>query len=161
MLLAGKIGKPHGLGGDVYVERISDDPRRFETGSRLLHEDGRELQVARARAHRDRFLVLFEGYDSREAAEGLRGNLFVPDEEVRDLPEDEYWPDDLIGCVVVDEDGARVGEVTGVLSGTAQDLLQVATDEGERLVPLVKEIVTEVDVAAERVRIAPPEGLMD
>lgn len=161
MLLAGKIGKPHGLGGDVYVEQISDDPRRFEPGSRLIHEDGRELLVARARPHRDRFLVTFEGYRSREEAEGLRGALFVPDEEVRSLGEDEYWPDDLIGCTVLDPDGGRLGEVTGISLGAAQDLLEVLTEKGERLVPLVKEIVTDVDVTARRVAIDPPEGLLD
>ncbi|MGI8774359.1 MAG: ribosome maturation factor RimM [Actinomycetota bacterium] len=161
MLLAGKIGKPHGLGGDVYVEKISDDPRRFESGSRLIHEDGRELVVVRARPHRDRFLVTFEGYRSRDEVEGLRGTLFVPDEEVRSLGEDEYWPDDLIGCTVVDPQGNRLGEVTDISLGAAQDLLEVMTDRGERLVPLVKKIVTHVDVEAQRVTIEPPEGLLD
>lgn len=161
MLLAGKIGKPHGLAGEVYVERISDDSRRFESGSRLIHEDGRELTVSKARPHRDRFLVLFDGYTSREAAIGLRGSLFVPDDEVRDLGEDEYWPDDLIGCVVVDDAGDRLGEVTGVVSGAAQDLLQVDTRVGERLVPLVKEIVVAVNLGERAITIDPPEGLLD
>lgn len=161
MLLAGKIGKPHGLAGEVYVERISDDPRRFEPGSRLIHEDGRELAVARARPHRDRFLVLFEGFSSREEAEALRGALFVPDGEIRDLAEDEYWPDDLVGSAALDTLGRQLGTVTGVVGGPAQDLLQIDTDNGERLVPLVKEIVVSVDIDAKTLTLDPPEGLLD
>ena len=160
-MLAGQIGKPHGLGGEVYVVRISDDPRRFEPGSQLLHEDGRALVVAAARAHRDRFLVSFEGFDDREAAETLRGALFVPAEEARELEAGEFWEHDLEGLeVVLAQTGEVVGTVSYVLPGAAQDLLVVDTDAGERLVPLVGEIVTEVDVEAGRVSIAPPEGLL-
>ena len=161
MLLAGKIGKPHGLAGEVYVERISDDPRRFEAGSKLIHEDGRELVVARARPHRDRFLVIFDGYETRDVAERLRGSLFVPDDDVRTLEEDEFWPDDLIGSLVLTPEGAEVGRVQDVLTGPAQDLLEVATQHGDRLIPLVKEIVISVDVDAERIVVDAPEGLLD
>ena len=160
-MLAGQIGKPHGLAGEVYVIRISDDPRRFETGSRLLHEDGRALVVADARTHRDRFLVRFEGFDDRDGAETLRGALYVPAEEKRALEAGEFWEHDLQGWDVVD---ARTGDVVGtvarVLEGPAQDLLAVDTPAGERLVPFVGAIVLEVDPAEGRVTIDPPEGLL-
>jgi 16S rRNA processing protein RimM len=161
MLLAGEIGKPHGLGGEVYVVRISDDPRRFEEGARLVHADGRELVVESSRAHRDRLLVKFEGSDDRISAEGLRGALFVPSEEARTLEEDEYWPHELTGCTVVLGDGTVVGEVRGIDPSPAHDLLRVQTPAGDRLVPIVKEIVNEVDVNARRIIIDPPEGLLD
>lgn len=79
LLIAGEIGKPHGISGEVYVVRISDDPHRFDPGSRLIHEDGRELEIQSSRLHRDRLLVKFAEADSREEAEALRGTLFVPD----------------------------------------------------------------------------------
>jgi 16S rRNA processing protein RimM len=161
LLIAGEIGKPHGLAGEVYVVRISDDPRRFEPGSQLLHEDGRELRVAGARPHGNRFLVRFAGYEDRSAAESLRGAVFVRGEDVRALDDDEYWPHELTGCNVFLVDGVRVGEVGGVIAGAGQDLLQVETNAGERLVPLVKEIVVDVDVPLRRIVIAPPEGLLD
>ncbi len=161
MLLAGQIGKPHGIAGEVYVVRISDDPKRFDARVVLHHEDGRDLIVETARVHRDRFLVKFEGIATRSDAELLRGNLYVPPSEARELDADEYWPRDLIGCVVVDVTGNSVGTVEDVITSPAQDLLQVATDDGMRLVPMVKQIVTVVDTDARSITIDPPAGLLE
>lgn len=105
-------------------------------------------------------MVRFEGIESREDAIHLRGPLYVEETEARALEEDEFWHDDLIDCEVV-VDGSSVGKVMGVISGPMQDLLQVDTDYGERLVPLVKEIVTSIDVTDKRIEIHPPEGLFD
>lgn len=108
-----------------------------------------------------RFLVRFEGVASREAAEELRGAIYTSDAERRALDEDEYWQTDLVGCAVVMTDGASVGEVTGIVEAPAQDLLVVATERGERMIPLVQAIVPEVDIAARRIVVDPPEGLLD
>lgn len=160
MLLAGIVGKPHGITGEVYVRRISDDPARFEPGATLTHEDGRTLVVASARAHRDRFLVRFEGIVDRTGAEGLRGELLVEESARRSLGEDEYWVSDLEGCEVRLASGGRVGTVSEVVPGPAQDLLAVDLGSGEALIPLVPQIVTGVDVAGKVVTIDPPEGLL-
>jgi 16S rRNA processing protein RimM len=161
MLLAGEAGKPHGLAGAVYVVPISDDPRRFEPGSTLVREDGTELVIESARRHANRLMVKFDGVDTREAAEGLRGPLFISEDDVRDLDDDEFWLHDLEGCAVVDSAGEVVGTLSRVVPGAAQDLLAVDTPLGERLVPLVKEIVVDVDVEARRITIDPPAGLLD
>lgn len=161
MLLAGEIGKAHGIKGEVYVMRISDDPRRFEPGSRLVHADGRTLTVESSRPHRDRFLVKFEEASTRPAAEGLRGRLYVTEDERRDLGDGEFWIDDVVGAHAVLASGESAGTITAVIPGVAHDLLEVATAHGARLVPLVKEIVVDVDVVARRVTIDPPEGLME
>ena len=160
-MIAGEIGKPHGISGDVYVVRISDDPRRFQAGSRLLHEDGRTLVVEKARVHRDRFLVKFEGVGSREEAEDIRGTLFVPATEARQLDDDEFWERDLIGCKVFTTGEVEVGAVSAVIPGPAQDLLEVATPNGPRLVPFVEDIVRTVDPDDRRIVIDPPEGLLE
>lgn len=141
--------------------RISDDPRRFEPGAVLWHEDGRRLVVASARRHRDRFLVAFEGVDSRARAEGLRGALYVDASEARALGEDEYWEHELAGLQARDPAGRPLGRVERVLAGPAQDLLVLSTARGERLVPFVKAIVTAVDRASGTITIDPPEGLLD
>ena len=159
MLLAGEVGKPHGLAGEVYVVVISDDPRRFEAGSVLQHGDGRALTLERSRAHGARFIVKFEGIEDRPAAETLRGPLYVPSTEARALESDEFWVDDLVGCLVMSRAGVELGTVSRIVPGSAQDLLEVATDDGVRLVPAVKAIVIEVDPVARRIVVDPPEGL--
>ncbi len=145
----------------MYVIRISDDPHRFEPGSALLHEDGRVLVVTSSRVHRNRFLVRFEGIDSREAAGGVRGALYVGADEARELGESEYWERDLVGCDVYLADGVKVGRVTDVIVRPAQDLLEVESPTGRHLVPFVEAIVTEIDPDARRVVVDPPAGLLD
>ncbi|HEY7874757.1 MAG TPA: ribosome maturation factor RimM [Actinomycetota bacterium] len=160
MLLAGQVGKPHGISGEVYVVPISDDARRFEPGATLWRDDGGTLVVESSHDHADRFLVKFEGVTTRDEAEALRGPLYIPASEARALEDDEYWPHDLEGCAVV-VDGNTIGTVAQIVVGAAQDLIEVTTERGPRLVPFVKEIVVEVDVDARRVTIDPPEGLLD
>jgi 16S rRNA processing protein RimM len=105
--------------------------------------------------------VKFEGVETRDEAERLRGPLFVPADDARGLEEDEFWPHELEGCAVVRADGTPVGTVNTVVTGTAQDLLEVSTERGERLVPFVKEIVVAVDLDARVVTLDPPEGLLE
>ena len=159
-LLVGEIGKPHGLMGEVYVVPISDDPRRFEPGSRLLRAGDGVLDIESVRGHGSRLLVKFHGVSSRDEAESLRGPLFVNSEDVRALEEDEFWPFDLIGCDVF-EDGELRGTVTEVRPGSAHDLLVIEVEGDERMIPLVKEIVTTVQTENRRIDIAPPEGLLE
>lgn len=161
MLLAGEVGKPHGIAGEVYVVRISDDPHRFDPGAGLTHSDGRDLVVERARPHRDRFLVKFAGIDTRTDAEGLRGALYVSVDERRELGANEFWVEDLIGLEARLLDGTSVGSVRDVVPGTVHDHLVVVVEGGDRLVPLVKEIVTGVDLEAGAVVIDPVPGLLD
>jgi 16S rRNA processing protein RimM len=114
-----------------------------------------------SRRHGDRYLVKFEGIDARDDAAALQGALFVTSNDLRQLEEDEFWPHDLIGCEVVTGNGASIGRITGVVPGAAQDLLRVESKTGERLIPMVKDMVSEVDTGARRVIVDPPEGLLD
>ncbi|MDQ3751300.1 MAG: ribosome maturation factor RimM [Actinomycetota bacterium] len=154
------MGKPHGLGGEVYVAPISDDPGRFLPGATVVHDDGRILSVETSRGHGNRLLVKFEGVDSRSDAERCRGTLYIGSDELRQLDADEYWPHELEGCSVVDLAGTPVGTVTRVVPGAAQDLLAIDAAAGECLVPIVKDIVVGVDLGDRRVTIDPPEGLL-
>ena len=141
---------------------ISDDPHRFDPGARLVHADGTLLVVEGSRIHRgNRLLVKFEGVDSRNAGEVLRGSVYVSEDQRRDLEGGQYWQHELVGCRVFTVAGNDVGQVSGVVDGPAQDLLSVDHEGRSRLVPLVKEIVVEVDTDARRITIAPPPGLLD
>jgi 16S rRNA processing protein RimM len=141
---------------------ISDDPSRWDPGSRLKRSDGSELIVESSRSHKgSRLLVKFEGVASRADAERLRGPVYVTSEQRRELEEGQYWQNDLLGCAVVTRDGTEVGEVSGIVPGAAQDLMSVASGERSWLVPLVTAIVLEVDVDGRRVVIDPPPGLLE
>jgi 16S rRNA processing protein RimM len=157
LLAVGRVGKPHGLRGEVSVEPLTDTPHRFAPGTVLLSDAG-ELTVAASRPHQRRFLVGFEGVEDRTDAEALRGAiLFVAAEELPDLPDDSYWPHDLEGCEVVTEAGASVGVITEVLRNPANDLW--VTERG--MIPAVKEVVVEVDIEARRVVIRDIPGLLE
>jgi 16S rRNA processing protein RimM len=141
---------------------ISDDPHRFDPGSLLIHADGTRLVVEGSHVHKgDRLLVKFEGVDSRDAAELIRGPVYVSEDQRRHLEGGEYWPQDLVGCRVVTVAGDEVGRIADVMEGPAQDLISVHDGGRMFLVPLVKEIVVDVDVVAHRVTIDPPAGLVD
>ncbi|MDP9392984.1 MAG: ribosome maturation factor RimM [Actinomycetota bacterium] len=164
-LVIGRIGRAHGVRGDVTVEVRTDDPeRRFATGARLRTEPDRgPLVVADARVHSGRLLVTFEGVRDRTAAEALRGTVLVVDVDPDETPEDpeEFYDHQLVGLRAVTRDGDAVGEVVDVLHLPAQDVLVVARDGREVLVPFVAAIVPDVDLAAKHVVLDPPEGLLD
>jgi 16S rRNA processing protein RimM len=169
-LVVGRIVKPHGVGGEVVVDVMSDAPGRFEPGIELATGDPeaeeaappRQLVIAASRRHQGRLLIGFEGLDDRDDAEALRGELLtIPFSSARQLGPDEFWPHQLTGLAVVDHTGAAVGSVTDVLPGAAHDLLQVGLDTGgEVLVPAVAALVT-VELAAGRVVVADLPGLLE
>lgn len=165
-VVVGRIGRPHGIRGEVTVEPRTDEPdERFAPGA-VLSVDGpvHELAVARLHWHSGRLLVSFDGVEDRNQAEALRGLLLHVergDDETPDDP-DEYYDSTLTGCVVQLSDGTVVGDVADVLHLPSQDLLVVrATDDNEFLVPFLEVFVPVVDVQARRIVIAPPDGLLD
>lgn len=152
MLEVGRIGRAHGLTGEVAVTAISSRPERFAPGSKLFAGD-KELVVRSARPHQDRWLVRFEGIEDRTAAEALR-NLVLKGELLPDYPEDELWVHELVGAVVRDRAGTVFGKVSAVEANPAHDLLVL---EDGKLVPIVFVVEREEGV----VTIDPPEGLFD
>jgi 16S rRNA processing protein RimM len=138
----------------VAVELLTEVPERFAPGSTLQAEDGSSLTVESARPHQSRMLVTFEGVADRTAADALRGAyLFVPEESLPELPEGRYWPHQLEGCEVVDEDGRVLGRLAEVLAGPegGNDVWAVDGEDGRRLVPAVRDAVVSVDIEARRV----------
>lgn len=82
-------------------------------------------------------------------------------DEARELDETEYWEHELVGCRAVLPDGTDVGEVTDVIVRPVQDLLEIETPGGTRLIPFVEAIVREVDRDGRRIMVDPPAGLLD
>jgi 16S rRNA processing protein RimM len=140
---------------------LSDNPDRFDPGSLMFFEDGREVRVRASRPNGGRMLVAFEGIADRNAAELLRGRtLVVPRSSLPDLPPGEFWPHQLEGCVVVTESGRTLGAITDIVANPAQDLWVTVDGSGaEVMVPAIREVVVDVDIAAGRVLVRDIPGL--
>lgn len=163
-VLVGRVGRAHGLRGEVTIHTATDSPeQRFAPGSQLYClEPARTLTVSSRRWQGPNLVVGFEQAGDRSAAEALRGlELWTRIEALAETGEDEFHDTVLIGLAVVDPSGAPLGTITGVLHLPAQDVLAVRTADGERLVPFVTALVPEVDLAAGRVVVDPIPGLLD
>ncbi|MEV5818320.1 ribosome maturation factor RimM [Micromonospora haikouensis] len=182
-LIVGRIGKPHGIRGEVTVEVRTDEPEaRFAPGSVLATEPGAAppanpapgpgvpfrvpaaLTVESARWHQGRMLVAFEGILERDVAEALRGTLLGVDSADVAPPEDpeEFHDHQLVGLAAVTPAGEHLGEVVKIDHAPASDLLVLRRPEGRTaLIPFVRAIVPEVDLAGGRVVVDPPGGLLD
>ncbi|MEV6065673.1 ribosome maturation factor RimM [Nocardia sp. NPDC052001] len=175
-LVVGRVAKSHGVRGELVVEVRTDEPDlRFAPGSTLSGRLPRAKQtqkyvVESAREHSGRLLVRLDGLVTREAADALRGMLFVID--TADLPpsedSDEYYDHELEGLTVRLGDGTVVGKVREVLHSAAGELLSITAAEGfpgpagrEILVPFVNAMVPTVSIADSLIVIDPPEGLLD
>ena len=174
-VVVGRIGKAHGIKGEVSVELRTDEPeRRFATGAVLRtqapqggqpHGPDRPgaLTVRTTRWHQSRLLVTFEEVRDRNAAEAVRGLLLAVEVDPAESPEDpeEYYDHQLVGLRVVTTAGEEVGELAEVLHGSAQDLLSIRAEDGrEVLVPFVTELVPEVDLAGGRILVEDLPGLL-
>ena len=149
LLEVGRVGRPHGTGGEVAVTLVSNRPERLAPGSELQTDAG-TLRVAASRPHNQRHLVTFAGVDDRDQAEALRG-LVLRAEPLVDP--DEMWVHELIGSRVVDQSGTDRGPVASVVANPAGDLLELVDGT---LVPLRFVVGT---VPTERIEVDVPEGL--
>jgi len=170
-VVVGRIGKPHGIRGEVTVDVRTDEPeRRYADGTVLRAEPPRgsasrltSLTVDRTRWHQGTLLVTFAELDDRTAAEAVRGTVLHATLAADATPEDpeEFYDHQLVGLVAVDLEGRLLGTLTAVNHGSAQDLLTIRTEDGrDTLVPFVSALVPEVDLAAGRVVVADRPGLV-
>jgi 16S rRNA processing protein RimM len=166
-LVVGRVGRAHGVGGEVTVELRTDDPdARFAPGAALRTDpaDRGPLTVQAARGRLGGLVVAFAGVADRAAAEALRGTLLVVD--AGSLPEltdpDEFYDHQLLGLAAVLPDGTALGAVGEVLHPPGGALLSIRDSAGtERLVPFVRAFVPTVDLAAGRLVVDPPAGLLE
>jgi 16S rRNA processing protein RimM len=166
-LVVARIGRAHGIKGEVTVEVRTDEPElRLAPGAVLATDPASAgpLTIETGRVHSGRLLLRFEGVSDRTAAEALRNTLLIADVDPDELPEeeDEYYDHQLIDLDVVTEDGTEVGRITEISHLPSQDLFIVERPDGsEVMIPFVGEIVTEIDLAEQKAVIAPPPGLID
>lgn len=169
-LVIGRVAKAHGVTGEIVVDVRTDDPAgRFTPGATLRGRKQRggaeqSYVIETVREHAGRLLVRLTGVADRNAADDLRGTLFLV--ESGDLPPiedpDEFYDHQLEGLTARTVDGSTIGTVSEVLHTAAGELLSIRTPEGgEVLVPFVSAIVTAVSLAEGTVDIDPPDGLLN
>jgi len=164
-VVVGQVTRAHGIQGDVVVVPHTDEPQRRFAATAVLTLEGlnRRLAVKSTRRQRDHLIVRFDGVTTRDEAEALVGGVLSAAVPVAERPDDdaEYYDRQLVGLVAQAPDGHRLGQVSDVIHGPAQDLLVIRTDTGERLVPFVGSLVPVVDLAAGYLTLADLPGLLD
>ncbi len=163
-LRVARIGKPHGIRGEVTVQVLTDAPEeRFVRGAAFDVDPASHgaLTVRSARWNKDILVLGFEEVPDRNRAEELRGaTLSIETEELEESHDEGWYEHELVG-LEARVDGRAVGTVSALQVMPAQDLLVVDTPSGEVLVPFVDEIVPEVDVEGGYVVVVPPPGLFE
>ena len=163
-LAIGRILRAFGVHGEVKVDVLTDFPERFEQMTSLYLGDERERQpvtILSSRFHGKHALLLLEGYPDRTAAEGLRGLwLYIPLAEAMPLEEDEFYEHEVVGCVVETEDGEMLGRIREVLFTGSNEVFVVQGADGDLLIPVIKDVVLEIDSPGGRVLVSLPPGLV-
>jgi 16S rRNA processing protein RimM len=154
----GYVARAHGVRGELRVATHDPESTSLESAAEVWI-GGERFAVDRARRVEGATLVRLEGVDDRDRAETLRGRPVEVSREALGLAEGEVLLADMIGCVAVLRDGSPYGRVVGIDVGDPQSRLVLHDGEVERLVPIVDEIVVEVDLEGARVVLDPPEGL--
>ncbi|MFJ8940724.1 ribosome maturation factor RimM [Streptomyces sp. NPDC102365] len=166
-LVVARVGRAHGIKGEVTVEVRTDEPElRLAPGAVLATDPASAgpLTIETGRVHSGRLLLRFAGVRDRNGAEALRNTLLIADVDPDEVPEDpdEYYDHQLMDLDVVLKDGTEVGRITEISHLPSQDLFVVERADGtEVLIPFVEEIVVEIDLKEQRAVIDPPPGLID
>lgn len=166
-LVVARVGRAHGIKGEVTVEVRTDEPElRLGPGAVLATEPASTgpLTIETGRVHSGRLLLRFAGVSDRTAAEALRNTLLIAEVDPEDMPEDpdEYYDHQLMDLDVVLADGTEIGRITEITHLPSQDLFIVERPDGtEVMIPFVEEIVTEIDLVEQKAVIDPPPGLID
>ncbi|MEU9013225.1 ribosome maturation factor RimM [Streptomyces sp. NPDC048479] len=166
-LVVARIGRAHGIKGEVTVEVRTDEPElRLGPGAVLATDPASAgpLTIETGRVHSGRLLLRFEGVRDRNAAEALRNTLLIAEVDPEEFPEDpeEFYDHQLMDLDVVLVDGTEIGRITEISHLPSQDLFIVERPDGsELMIPFVEAIVTEIDLEKQRAVISPPPGLID
>lgn len=160
-LVAGHIRAPHGVKGELRVQVLTDFPERFQPGAEVWVGDfPQPFRVERARFTDDIVRLRLAGVGDRTAAEALRGlDIRVPRGEAMPLPEGTFYIHDIVGLEVWTEEGERLGEVSEVMSLPANDVYVVDSEQGEILLPAIRDVILDIDIETGRLTVRMLPGL--
>ena len=162
-LEAGQIVGTHGVRGEVRVQPWCDSPQQLATFKKLYWDaEGKKPVKVKGRPHKNIALLTLEGITTVESAQVLRGKMLYVDRRDIKLPKGHYLVQDLIGLTVVDADtGETYGTLTDVSQTGANAVYHMATDKGEVLIPAIPDVIIEVDIKGDVLRLRPMKGLLD
>ena len=171
LLLMGRVGKTHGLRGEVKVIPETDDPKRFALLETVflgkVPEEATPHAIVSVRLQHTKrgptVVLKLEGIDTVEGAATLRRqSVFAREEDLPPLADDEFFLHDLIGLDVLTDQGKAVGTVTNVLEMPANNVYVVSRpDRPDALIPAVPAFIDDVDIAGRRLVVRPIDGLLD
>ena len=165
-ILIGKIVNVHGINGEVKVYSYTNQGRFNELDRIILEKKNKngEYEIVSARDQGNTVLLKLKGVNDRNTAESLRDyEVYITEDDLGELPEDEFYIRDLIGCSAINaENGAKFGEIAGVIQYTAQDTYEIKLNSGKMTyIPAVKEFVKEINIEAGEIRFNLIPGFVD
>ncbi|WP_379151241.1 ribosome maturation factor RimM [Paenibacillus sp. sgz5001063] len=169
-LNVGKLVNTHGIRGEIKILSSTDFPEvRFAPGKKMfvVPADGSpkfEVTVEAAREHKGTYIVKLKGYTNINQIEKYKGSLLtVPSDDLVELPENEYYFHQIVGCeVYTDEDDSQpLGKITEILQPGANDVWVVKPAKGQDiLIPVINDVVLDVDIQAKKIKVHLMEGLL-
>lgn len=159
----GKLTRPHGIHGEMFLEILTDFPERLKPGGLVFTGDQYNPHVfSSLRSHKNGLIVAFDGYDDPETVGKLRNQfVFVQSKDIPPLPEGEYYHHELLGSRIMTLDDQELGELIQILQTGANDVLVVQTpSKAEILIPYIDEIVRMIDLEKGVILIDPIPGLI-
>ncbi|NOU76360.1 ribosome maturation factor RimM [Paenibacillus sp. LMG 31458] len=167
LVTVGRIVNSHGIRGELKVVPETDFPERFDKGNALIIVDSQNKQtpvtVQTSRLHKNMFILQFDQFSNINDVEKYKGSLLkIEAKEQQPLEEGEYYYHEIIGCKVVTEEGQELGLVSEVLTPGANDVWVVSLPKGKQLLlPVIDDVILDVDIANKTIRIHLMEGLME
>ena len=159
-IIVGKIGRPHGVKGELTFQPMTDYPERLVAGKMLLLGKSRKgHKISSIRVKGADYILTLEGIESREEAQVLTNQLaYVPLASLPPLPEGEYYHHDLLGMRVVDTNGKELGVLTEILETGANDVYVVVSEDGEEvLLPVIPSVILDINNQAKCMTVQPQD----
>jgi 16S rRNA processing protein RimM len=167
LFTVGKIVNTHGIRGELKIVPETDFPERFAEGSELVIVDAQQKQtpvkVQASRLHKNMYILKFEKYDNINDVEKYKGSLLKIEGKYQEpLDEGEYYYHEIMGCKVITDEGQELGLITEILTPGANDVWVVSRPQKKQLLlPVIDDVILEVNVADKIVRIHLMEGLLE
>jgi len=166
MYLIGYISKPQGIRGEVKVEPVTPNPKRFNRLKKVyiqLQNKQRAYSIEKIRVSGRFVYIKFSGINSRDDADLLRkAEVLIEEKDLIQPGQNEYFIHDLIGCQVVSENNDEIGVLSDVIQMSSNDVYLIRNSDGdELLLPATKEVIKIVDIKQKRIIIHVLEGLLD